>query len=32
MGEKHFVIKYDVETKRYYIKDLGDGSGTFIKI
>jgi len=32
MGEKHFMIKYDKLTKKYYIKDLGEGSGTFIKI
>jgi len=32
MGNKHFMIKYSVETGSYYIKDTGEGTGTFIKI
>jgi hypothetical protein len=26
------VIKFSESTKKYYIKDLSDGTGTFIKI
>lgn len=26
------VIKYNLSDKRYYIRDLGDGSGTFVRI
>ena len=26
------VIKYEQTTNKYYIKDLGDGTGTFLKI
>jgi hypothetical protein len=29
---KHFQIRYDWNTKKYYIKDLGNDSGTFIKL
>ena len=29
---KHFQIRYDNDTKKYYIKDLGNGFGTFIKL
>ena len=29
---KHFQIRYDNDTKTYYIKDLGNGFGTFIKL
>jgi len=32
MGHKHLVIKYSMETKRYFLKDLGEGTGTFIRI
>lgn len=32
IGKRHFMIKYHDETKKYYIKDLAEGSGTFIKI
>ena len=28
----HFMIRYDKEKYKYYIKDLGSGYGTFIKI
>ena len=28
----HFMIRYDKEKCKYYIKDLGSGYGTFIKI
>jgi len=26
------VIKYNLDDKKYYMRDLGDGSGTFIRI
>ena len=26
------IIKYNLTDKRYYLRDLGDGSGTFVKI
>ena len=29
---KHFQIRFDNITKKYYIKDLGNGFGTFIKL
>ena len=29
---KHFQIRYDWDTKKYYIKDLGNGFGTFVKL
>lgn len=32
MGDRHCVVKYVVDTKSYYIKDTGEGTGTFIKI
>jgi hypothetical protein len=31
-GERHFMIKYMYEKNYYIIKDLGEGSGTFIKV
>ncbi len=31
-GKRHFLIKYDTEKKTYYLKDLEEGTGTFIKI
>jgi len=32
IGKRHMVIKYGMEAKCYYLKDLGDGTGTFVKI
>ncbi|CDW78600.1 UNKNOWN [Stylonychia lemnae] len=32
IGKKHMIIKYNKEEKSYYICDLGDGSGTFIRL
>jgi len=29
---KHFQIRFDNETKNFFIKDLGNGFGTFIKL
>lgn len=31
-GRRHFVIKFCLKKKKYLIKDLGEGSGTFIQI
>ena len=31
-GKRHFAIEYDGINKKYYLKDLGDGSGTFMKV
>jgi hypothetical protein len=31
-GARHFYIKYINEFNSYMIKDLGEGSGTFIKV
>ena len=32
IGRRHFVVKYKMDTKGYYLKDLGDGSGTFVRV
>ncbi len=32
VGDRHFMVKYSVKAKSYYIKDLGEGTGTFVKI
>lgn len=32
LGAQHLVIKYNPSTSKYYLKDLGDGSGTFARI
>ncbi len=32
MGNRHLMIKYSLETKSYHIKDMGEGTGTFIRI
>jgi hypothetical protein len=32
IGKRHFIIKYNLQNKEYYIRDLGDGSGTFVKL
>lgn len=32
VGSQHAMISYDPSAKSYYLKDLGEGSGTFIKI
>ena len=31
-SERHFSIRYDVPLNRYFLKDLGQGTGTFLKI
>jgi hypothetical protein len=32
MGSSHFAVSYDVSRKLYSLKDLGQGSGTFVRI
>jgi hypothetical protein len=32
IGKRHMVIKYQELDRKYYLRDLGDGSGTFIRI
>jgi hypothetical protein len=32
VGRRHFMIGYNMNSKSYYIKDSGEGSGTFIRI
>jgi hypothetical protein len=31
-GGRHFLIKYQITKQKYSISDLGDGSGTFVRI
>lgn len=31
-GGRHFMIRYIVEKNHYLLKDLGEGTGTFIKV
>ena len=32
IGKRHMVIKYSIDNKSYYLRDLGDGSGTFVRL
>lgn len=32
IGKRHMVIKYNMDNKSYYLRDLGDGSGTFVRL
>lgn len=32
VGTRHSIIKYNPSKKKYSLKDLGEGSGTFVKI
>ena len=32
IGKRHFIIKYNLDNKSYYLRDLGDGSGTFVRL
>lgn len=32
MGKQHLVIKFNTSIQKYSIADLGDGSGTFVRI
>ncbi len=31
-GDHHFAIKYNTDKNNYSLKDLGEGTGTFIKV
>lgn len=31
-SKRHMIIKYSIAEKRYFLRDLGEGSGTFVKI
>jgi pSer/pThr/pTyr-binding forkhead associated (FHA) protein len=32
IGKRHLIIKYNMDNKSYYLRDLGDGSGTFVRL
>lgn len=32
IGKRHFIIKYSPDYTNYYVRDLGDGNGTFVRI
>jgi len=32
IGNRHMVIKYNMDNRNYYLRDLGDGSGTFVRL
>ena len=32
IGKRHFLIKYNQDTIAYYLRDLGDGNGTFVRL
>lgn len=32
IGKRHMVIKYNLDNREYYLRDLGDGSGTFVRL
>jgi len=32
IGKRHMVIKFNTLDKQYYLRDLGDGSGTFVRV
>ncbi len=31
-AQRYFIIRYKFDSKGYYIKDLGEGSGTFVRV
>jgi hypothetical protein len=31
-NKRNFMIKYRLDKQGYYLKDLGEGSGTFVKV
>jgi len=31
-SKRHMIIKYSIVDKKYFLRDLGEGSGTFVKI
>lgn len=32
VGKRHFIIQFDKIKNNYFVKDLGDGMGTFIRL
>jgi len=32
IGKRHMVIKYNLDNRQYYLRDLGHGTGTFVRI
>ena len=32
IGDRHMIIKYNMMDRGYYIRDLGKGSGTFVRL
>ena len=32
IGDRHLIIKYNMNDRQYYIRDLGKGSGTFVRL
>lgn len=32
IGRRHFIVRYRMDTKGYYLKDTGEGSGTFVRV
>jgi pSer/pThr/pTyr-binding forkhead associated (FHA) protein len=32
LGRRHFIIKYSPDHMSYYLRDLGDGNGTFVRL
>lgn len=32
IGDRHMIIKYNMADRQYYIRDLGKGSGTFVRL
>lgn len=32
MGNRHLLIKFFMDSKSYFLKDAGEGTGTFIQI
>ena len=32
IGDRHLIIKYNMADRQYYIRDLGKGSGTFVRL
>jgi pSer/pThr/pTyr-binding forkhead associated (FHA) protein len=32
LGRRHLMIRFNPSSHKYYLKDLGEGSGTFVKI
>lgn len=32
IGKRNFIIRYRLDTKGYYLKDTGEGSGTFVRV